>query len=129
MSGTSAYQPLMSARRPGGKPAQAPTYRILVHRRFLQHYAQMAERVGLQQAQQFWDHVAHEPGKPDPIAQTCFLRGKAGRPQSSGWSRTIHYELSSSARIDYQYCDDFQTCADGDAHPVVAILTINYGSH
>jgi hypothetical protein len=102
---------------------------VLVHRRFKRHYDGLVERVGLQQAQQFWDHVANRPGQPDPIASTTFLRGKAGQPQGPGWSRTIHYEVSSSARIDYQYCDDYKTTPDGDPHPVVAILTINYSSH
>lgn len=87
------------------------------------------ERVGLQQAQQFWDHVASRPGLTSAIAQTTILRGTAGKPKAPGWSRTYHYELTSSARIDYQFCDEYRTHPDGDPHPVVAILTINYGSH
>lgn len=100
-----------------------------MHRRYLDHYEELVERVGIKQARQFWDHVAQDPGNPDPIASTCFLRGQAGRPKSPGWSRTIHYEVSSSARIDYQYHDAYTTEPDGDPHPVVAILTINYSSH
>lgn len=129
MTLSSAYDPNVPARRPGGKPHEAPRYRVLVHRRYLGHYEELAERVGIKQAQQFWDHVARDPGNPDPIASTCFLRGRAGRPKSPGWSRTIHYEVSSSARIDYQYHDSYTTEPDGDSHPVVAILTINYSSH
>jgi hypothetical protein len=129
MTLSSAYDPHMPARRPGGKPDEAPKYRVLVHGRYLGHYEELAERVGIKQAQQFWDHVAQDPGNPDPIASTCFLRGRAGRPKSPGWSRTIHYEVSSSARIDYQYHDSYTTEPDGDPHPVVAILTINYSSH
>ncbi|MFI6510297.1 hypothetical protein ACIBCT_22050 [Streptosporangium sp. NPDC050855] len=85
--------------------------------------------MGLQQAQQFWDHVSQDPGKPVGIAQTSFLKGKAGKPQGPGWSRTVHYEVTGSARIDYQYCNEYQVGADGDVHAVVAILTINYSSH
>jgi hypothetical protein len=126
---TSAYDPLRPAPRPGGKPNRKPEYRVLVHKSFYAHYLELAERVGAQQAKQFWDHVAHQPGRPDPIAQTTILKGKAGRPRSEGWSRTIHYEVSSSARIDYQYNNSYVAVPGGDAHPVVAILTINYGSH
>jgi hypothetical protein len=66
---------------------------------------------------------------PPPTASTCFLRGKAGRPKDEGWSRTIHYELSSMARVDYQHHEEFVIADGGDPHPVVAILTINYRSH
>lgn len=89
----------------------------------------LPDRVGIKQAQQFWDHVSQNPGIPDPIASTCILRGRAGKPQAPGWSRTVHYEVSSSARIDYQYCNEYRTSLEGDFHPVVAILTINYSSH
>ena len=129
MAPNSAYEPYRPARRPGRRPDKAPAYRVLVHRHFAGHYAELVDRVGLKQAQQFWDHVAHDPGNADPIAPTCFLKGKAGKPKEPGWSRTIHYEVSSSGRIDYQYFDAYMTEPDGDPHPVVAILTINYSSH
>jgi hypothetical protein len=125
----SAYDPYMRARRPGGKPAEAPRYRILVHKRFETHYDQLISRVGLQQAQQFWDHVATNPGGRCAVASTCYLRGDAGRPQGAGWSRTIHYEVTSSARINYQFHDSYCTTPGADAHRVVAILTISYSSH
>ncbi|WP_147267858.1 hypothetical protein [Spongiactinospora rosea] len=89
----------------------------------------MVERVGLKQAQQFWDHVSRTPGSPDPIASISLLKGRAGRPKGEGWSRTFHYRVSSSARIDYQYCDAYTTGPEGDPHPVVVILTVNYSSH
>ena len=95
-----AYDPEVPAKRPGGKPINAPKYRILVHRKYEAAWNQIVERVGLQQAQQFWDHVAYSPGGKDPIANSCFLRGKAGTPKGKGFSKTIHYELSSMARID-----------------------------
>ncbi|SRR6266702_202410 len=129
MNAQSAYDPLRPAKRPVRKPRQAPRYRILVHKSFHNHYTQLVSRVGEQQAKQFWDHIAHHPGQPDPIAQTTILKGRAGKPRGDGWSRTIHYEVSSSARIDYQYNDTYATSPDNDQHKVVAILTINYTSH
>ena len=129
MPPTSAYDPYRPARRPGGKPGEAPNYRVLVHRRFMSHYTELSARVGEQQAKQFWDHVAHTPGQPDPIAPITILKGRAGRPNGEGWSRTFHYEVSGSARIDYQYNESYVTAPGGDPHPVVAILTINYSSH
>lgn len=127
MSG--AYQPLRPGRRPGGKPDGAPAYRILVHRKFIDKWHELAERVGLSAAQSFWDHVAENPGLPPSTASTCFLRGKAGLPQGQGWSRTIHYELSSMARINYQYNDAYRTSTASDAHRVVAVLSIDFSSH
>ncbi len=120
---------MQPARRPGGRPEEAPRYRVLVHKRFEQHYRELGDRVGLQQAQQFWDHVAGSPGGPAPVASTCILRGRAGRPLGPGWSRTVHYEVSGAARLDYQFHDSYETALGGDAHRVVAILTINFGSH
>lgn len=89
----------------------------------------LSNGLALQQAQQFWDHVAYSPGSKDPIANSCFLRGKAGTPKGKGFSKTIHYELSSMARINYQYCDEYQTSPQGDKHHVVFILSIDYSSH
>ncbi|HWE88726.1 MAG TPA: hypothetical protein VG317_04605 [Pseudonocardiaceae bacterium] len=125
----SAYQPYQPARRPGGRPDAAPTYRVLVHRQYRRHWEQLVTRVGLQQAQELWDHLAQTPGKPPMTANSCILRGRAGRPKGPGWSRTVHFEVSSMARIDYQHHDEYTTNADGDPHPVVAILTINFSSH
>ena len=125
----SAYEPMEPARRPGGKPEEKPCYRVLVHRKYESAWEQIVERVGIQQAQQFWDHVAKTPGMKDPIASTRPLKGKAGAPKEKGFSKTIHYELSSMARIDYQYCDSYRTKTDGDAHKDVFILAIDYSSH
>ena len=125
----SAYRPFEPARRPGGKPGEEPKYRVLVHRKFRGHWDQIIGRVGLQQAQELWDHLAQCPGERPPTASSCILRGKAGMPKGPGWSRTTHYELSSMARVDYQYNNSYRVCDDGDAHAVVAILTMNYSSH
>jgi hypothetical protein len=89
----------------------------------------MAEVVGLQQAQQFWDHVATTPDAWPAVGTSCILRGKAGLPKGVGWSRTVHFEVSSMARVDYQYHKAFKTTENGDPHPVVAILVINLTSH
>jgi hypothetical protein len=129
LAATSAYQPFQPARRPGGKPDARPRYRVLVHRRFERQFAQMVERVGLAAAQEFWDHVSTDPGAKPATASTCILRGQAGRPISDGWSRTVHYELASAARIDYQFNNAYKTGDGADPHPVVAILTICYSSH
>lgn len=129
MSPNSAYQPFRPARRPGIRPVQAPRYRVLVHRKFFQHWMRMESRVGLGAAQELWDHLAFNPGQCPEINGSCILKGSPGRPQGPGWSRTIHYELSSKARVNYQFHDTFAEGAFGDAHPVVAILTIDYKSH
>jgi len=125
----SAYNPMRPAKRPGGKPRDKPKYRVLVHKAFYGHFLELVDRVGAQQAKQFWDHVAQTPGQTDPIAQTTILKGTAGKAIGDGWSRTIHYEVSSSARIDYQFNDAYKVSPEGDPHPVVGILTINYSSH
>lgn len=127
--GGSAYRPLEPARRPGGKPEAAPAYRVLVHRKFAGKWSQVVSRVGLDAAQALWDHLATAPGSPPPTSATCYLRGKAGLPQGPGWSRTVHYELSSMARVNYQFHDAFRASDSGDEHRVVGILSIDYSSH
>ena len=129
MASESAYRPHEPAKRPGGRPPEAPHYRVLVHRKFRRHWQEVVDRIGIQQAQEFWDHLAMAPGSSPPTANTTLLRGKAGQPIGDGWSRTVHYELSSMARANYQYNNAYRTRPDGDPHPVVAILTIDYSSH
>jgi len=124
-----AYQPFEPARRPGGKPAEAPVFRVLVHRRHAGRYAELVQRVGLESAQQLWDHLAHAPGAPPLVNRSCVLRGKAGRPKEDGFSRTVHYEISGAARVDYQYNGAYAGGSDGDPHPVVWILAITFTSH
>jgi len=114
---TSAYQPFQPARRPGGKPATQPRYRVLVHRKFADTWAALPERVGLTAAQQFYEHVAQNPGQPAATNRTGLLRGRAGEPMAPGFSRTVHYEISGAGRIDYQYHDAYDDGAHGDAHP------------
>jgi hypothetical protein len=102
---------------------------VLVHRQFKHLWDALPDRVGLQSAQQFYDHVAHAPGSPAAINRTGVLRGKAGRPIAEGFSRTIHYEISGAGRIDYQFNDAYTGGTGGDPHPVVFILSINLSSH
>ncbi|MHB8875301.1 MAG: hypothetical protein ACYC8T_16570 [Myxococcaceae bacterium] len=100
-----------------------------MHRGFLADWKSLAERVGLQSAQQFWDHVAHTPGQPPKVGTASIMKGKHNGPKWPGYSKTIHYEISGAGRIDYQYADDTTEGERGDAHPVVKILSINLGSH
>lgn len=124
-----AYHPYKPARRPGARPSSAPRFRLLVHRDHLDRWRQLVERVGQQSAQQFYDYVTATPGAPPSINSTTVLRGRAGRPIADGFSRTVHYEVSAQARIDYQYNDRFSGGAQGDEHPVVYILAITFASH
>lgn len=126
---TGAYSPYQPAGRPGGKPEEQPGYRVLVHRKFAQLWEQLPERVGLESAQQFYDHIAHTPGVPPKVNSSTVLRGKAGKPKFAGGSRTIHYEISGAGRIDYQHVSQHTGGAHGDPHPVVFILTIDLSSH
>jgi hypothetical protein len=99
-----------------------------VHRRFLELWDQLPERVGLPAAQQFYNHVAVTPGQVPAVGTTTILKGFLGRAFAAGFSRTVHYEISGAGRIDYQYHDAY-VGARGDPHPVVFILRINLGSH
>ncbi|HYM53748.1 MAG TPA: hypothetical protein VES97_00185, partial [Solirubrobacteraceae bacterium] len=56
--GSSAYRPYTNIRRPGGKPDYKPKYRVLVHRRHEGRWGELAERIGLAQAQRIYDHLA-----------------------------------------------------------------------
>lgn len=124
-----AYHPFWVTSRPGGKPLVAPEYRILVHRSFWDKWEDIVSRVGLESAVQFWDHIAWTPGQTPSVNRSSFLRGRFGAPMGEGWSKTIHYEISSMARINYQYHNEFQRAVGTDLHKVVAIRSINYSSH
>ena len=129
MTPSSAYRPYEPGRRPGGRPDTQPAYRVLVHRQYKHHYSELVTRVGLQQAQQLWDHISQTPGKPSAIADIVILRGTAGKPIANGWSRTYHYEITGAARANYQFNNAYRVTDEGDPHPVVAILTLDYSSH
>lgn len=124
-----AYRPYVAARRPGARPEERPRFRVLVHRRYLDVWNGVADRVGKESAQQFWDHVAATPGQPPAVGTSTMLRGKHHGPKWPGYSRTIHYKISGAGRIDYQYASATHEGDTGDPHAVVKILTIDLGSH
>lgn len=127
---SSAYKPYTSTSRPGGKPDYTPAFRVLVHRKHAGRWDELADRIGLEQAQRFYDHVAQTPGVVPEGVRVNILKGRAGKPQEDGFSRTVHWRVpGSAARIDYQYNATYTGGAEGDPHGVVRILAISYTSH
>ena len=124
-----AYRPHVAARRPGGGPGAKPPFRVLVHRQFIDAWNSLAERVGLENAQHFRDHVAFTPGEYPRVGTSSVMKGKHNGPKWPGYSKTIHYEISGAGRIDYQYNASSTEGAEHDVHGVVKILTIDLGSH
>lgn len=126
---TGAHHPWLPARRPGGKPSFAPRFRVLVHYQLDARWRELRIRVGTKSVQQFWDHVALEPGRPARINSTSVLRGKRAKPVATGFSRSIHYEVSGAARVDYQFNPRWVGTRKGDTYGVVVIVDIRLGSH
>lgn len=128
-----AYRPFVPARRPGGRPDFEPRYRVLIHHQYLDLWHTLVDRVGVESAQQFWDHVALTPGQPPAVNRATIMKGRSANPIGPGFSRTVHYEISGAGRINYQFNDAFDQGRAGDPHSVVFILTINLtiklGSH
>ncbi len=124
-----AYRPHVAARRPGGSPSVKPVFRVLVHRQYLGVWNALADRVGLANAQQFWDHVAMTPGQPPRVGSSRVMKGKHAAPKWPGYSKTIHYEITGAGRIDYQFNPVAIDGSHGDPHGVVKILAIDLGSH
>lgn len=85
--------------------------------------------MGIQNAQQFWDHVAQTPGLPPRVGRSSVMKGKHNAAKWPGYSKTIHYEITGAGRIDYQFNPESTEGARGDPHPVVKILSIDLGSH
>jgi hypothetical protein len=101
----------------------------LVHRKHESRWLEVAERIGEEQAQRFWDHVALTPGSKADGVRLEPLKGSAGKAKD-GWSKVLHWRVPGSpARFDYRYRDDFEGGAIGDPHLVVRIEAISYGSH
>lgn len=129
-SEASAYSPFTNTRRPGGKPDYEPQFRVLVHQKHAPRWEQLVERIGLEQAQRFYDHVAQHPGAPAAGIRMNILKGRAGNPEEQGFSRTVHWRVpGSGARIDYQYHARYGGGRDGDEHGVVRVIAIAFGSH
>jgi hypothetical protein len=126
---SSAYRPYTNTRRPGGPPDYQPRYRVVVHRQHESRWVELADRIGLAQAQKFYDHVAQTPGTPAAGIKLDFLRGGAGRAQD-GFSRVMHWRVpGSAARIDYSFNDAFTGGSNGDPHPVVRVEAVKFSSH
>lgn len=123
-----AYDPLLAARRPGGKPDAKPKFRILIHKRHLPVWDELVRRVGLLSAQQFWDHVAFRADQP-PLLGTCTPMKGGHNKGKGGWSRVMHYEISGAGRVDYQFHPAYEAGSVGDKHPVVRIVSLNWSSH
>jgi hypothetical protein len=124
-----AYRPHVAARRPGGPPAAKPLFRVLVHRQYLSIWNDVPGRVGLANAQQFWDHVAMTPGQPPKVGTSSMMKGRHAAPKWPGYSKTIHYEITGAGRIDYQFNPSATDGARRDSHGVVKIFTVALGSH
>jgi hypothetical protein len=106
-----------------------PAFRILVHHKYLAVWNELADRVGLINAQQFWDHVAMTPGQPPKVGTSSIMKGKHNAPKWPGYSKTIHYEVTGAGRVDYQFNPSATEGARGDPHGVVKIMSIDLGSH
>ena len=79
-----SYRPHVAARRPGGRPSAKPVFRVLVHRQYLGIWNELPGRVGLANAQQFWDHVAMTPGQPPKVGTSSMMKGKYAAPKWPG---------------------------------------------
>jgi hypothetical protein len=88
-----SYRPHVAARRPGGRPAVKPAFRVLVHHKYLAVWNELADRVGLANAQQFWDHVAMTPGQP-PKVGTSSLRYSLGLAVNGMWACELGFSLA-----------------------------------
>ena len=124
----SAYAPYRPARRPGGRPSEKPAYRVLVHHKFKDLWDALPERVGIQNAERVWDHLAQQPGLAPLIGQCTKMKGMA-KFATNGWSPIYHYEISSMGRLDYQFHQEHQATVDLEPCKVVRILRISLSSH
>ena len=101
---------------------------MLVHRQYEHMWDDLPARVGLESAQQFYDHVAWTPGEPPRVNFSMPLRGKAGRARD-GFSRVYHYEISGAGRLNYRFHNAYAHGSQGDPHAIVQVLTIDLSSH
>src|SRR3546814_17082107 len=129
MAGEKAYRPFAPGRRPGGKPPAKPKFRVLVHHQFLDRWNGLVDAVGLESAQQFYDHVSQNPGPIPAVNTSGILRGKAARPREDGFSRTVHYEICGAGRLPYQWNGTYSGGHNGAPPPAVWIHTTARPSH
>lgn len=118
------YAPFQALRRPGGPPDYQPIYRVLIHKRELKAYKQMAERLSEETLQQLWDHLAQTPYKRPDLNAGRLLRGPEFAPLPNGTSRVFHYRPGAADRVDYRYHDAWSDGSEGDPHPVVFIQNV-----
>jgi hypothetical protein len=103
---------------------------VLVHRKHEDRWRELPTRVGLEQAQRFYDHVTTNPGDPPDGVTVTILMGSARKPQEDGFSPTRHLRVPGhAARLDYQFNPAYEGGAHGDRHPVVRIIAIASSSH
>lgn len=121
-----SYDPYVSLRRPGEGPADAPSYRVLIHKRQVGAWRHMVENAGVESAQQCWDHMAMatRPGLPALINSTTKMRGKQFAPTPDGFSGVIHYRAGSALRVDFRFHDAYDRGAQGDAHRIVIVIKV-----
>lgn len=99
-----------------------------MHGQYAGAWQDLADRAGLENAQQFYDHITQTPDQHPKVGTSGMLRGNHNKGKN-GWSRRVHYEITGAGRIDYEYHATYKTSADGDEHAVVRILVINLSSH
>ncbi|MFF1818493.1 hypothetical protein ACFVWG_14425 [Kribbella sp. NPDC058245] len=123
------YRPYVAARAPEGRPDQAPQWRLLVHRKHQQMWRDLADRCGLQNAQQAWDHLTQQPDRPPKLGTVTAMKGKHFAAKPDGTSGVYHYEITGAGRIDYRFNRTYRVSPGSDAHAVVFIISIDLGSH
>lgn len=87
-------------------------------------WGDMVTAVGDESASQCWDHLAQNPGQKPPINSGNPLAGKQFGPTADGFSRVMHYRVSSAWRVDYRFHDTYRTSATGEPHKIVVILWV-----
>lgn len=124
-----AYAPLVPLGRPGGKPAQAPKFRVLLKRRDWEMWQKLIDEAGLENAQQLWDHMAHRADLPPQLGKCLKMRGGHVGPTADKWSAVHHYSVTGPGRVNYRFHTTFKGGSARQQHKVVKIVSIELGSH
>jgi hypothetical protein len=101
----------------------------VVHRQHYESWAALADRCGLQNAQQLWDHLTVSPDRPPRLGTVTRMKGKNNAALADGTSGVHHYEITGAGRVDYRFNPKFIAKPGGDEHAVVFIISIDLGSH